>query len=848
MSKFCLQIFIGFVLLFAAPHIAIAQQLKIYGTITDATTGETLPFANVALTPANLGVGVVADEDGKYQLQTDKKGENLVFDYIGYEPQKISLKNVKNGKLNIALKPKATSLQEVVVSAKKVRYTNRNNPAVELIRKAIDNKDNNRIESRATYEYERYEKLQLSLNELNDSVQNNTMFRRFPFLLNYIDTLKNSKKLSLPIFLRENISEHYYRQNPQAKKEYLIASRMANFHDLIEMETISSLLDGTIGQSNIYDNRIMILENEYLSPMSPLAPNFYRYHIIDTVDVSGISCINLAVYPRNDQDFGFRGNLYITNDSSYAVKRAELGFTMNNNVNFVNDFSLIQEYTLIDSTWCITLDEAVIDFSFSKKKSMMIAKRTNTYSKYRFDHRIPEKTFIGGSKIERIPDYDARANEYWLDNRPIPLARSEQGVYDMISDMKNDKWFNRMFHIAGIIFSGYVDAGPIDIGPMATLFSFNDVEGARVRVGGKTNARLNKHLFLEGYAAYGFKDERFKYSVGAMYSFTPRKLHPWESPMNLLTVTYTDDIETPGQAFWFGSADRLLMSFNRGKSQQKIYHKTFNVKYEREFTNGFSFSPSFVRKEQRPAGDWIFENAHGEISEITTTQVGLNLRYAPNERFYQVQRNRFPLNHTNPVISANYFYGIDDFWNSDYSFHRVEIGFDKRTWFSSFGYADTWFKVGKIFGTVPFPLLVIHQANQNYAYQDEAFNMMNYMEFVSDQYASANISYCFNGLIFNRIPLIKKLKWREFITFKALWGNVSDKNLPENNPDLLRFPVNEDGVPTMYSLNSGPYMEASFAIDNIFKFLRIDLVKRLNYLDHPNAPEWGIRFRTRFVF
>ena len=226
----------------------------------------------------------------------------------------------------------------------------------------------------------------------------------------------------------------------------------------------------------------------------------------------------------------------------------------------------------------------------------------------------------------------------------------------------------------------------------------------------------------------------------------------------------------------------------------------------------------------------------------------MNLRYAPNERFYQVQRNRFPLNHTNPVISANYFYGIDDFWNSDYSFHRVEIGFDKRTWFSSFGYADTWFKVGKIFGTVPFPLLVIHQANQNYAYQDEAFNMMNYMEFVSDQYASANISYCFNGLIFNRIPLIKKLKWREFITFKALWGNVSDKNLPENNPDLLRFPVNEDGVPTMYSLNSGPYMEASFAIDNIFKFLRIDLVKRLNYLDHPNAPEWGIRFRTRFVF
>ncbi len=674
------------------------------------------------------------------------------------------------------------------------------------------------------------------------------MFRNFPFLVKYIDTSKISGRLSLPVFLRERISEQYYRKSPRAEKEFIIASKMANFHDFIEQETVSVVMDGMIGKANIYDNQIMVLENEYMSPMSPLAPNFYRFHILDTVAVSNVSCIHLSVYPRNEQDFGFRGDLYITNDSAYALKRAELAFTKNANVNFVNDFSLIQEYSLIDSTWCLTQDEATIDFSFTKNKSLMLGKRTNTYSNYRFDRRIPESTFLGINKVDRIPGYDMRAEQYWEEKRTIPLSHSEQGVYDMIVDMKNDKWFNRVLNLAGIVFSGYMDANKFDIGPMGTLFSFNEVEGGRIRLGGKTNARFNKHLFFEGYGAYGFQDEKFKYQLSTMYSFNERKLHPWEFPMNLLTVSYQNDIETPGQFFMFGSADRLLLSFHRGHAQQMVYHKTFSVKYDREYKTGFSFRPSFTRREEMPAGDLIFENAYGEVKDITTTQFGMIMRFAPNERFYQMQRNRFPLNHTNPVFTVNYSYGSKDFWGSDYGFNRLEVGIDKRSWFSSLGFADMWLKAGKIWGTVPFPLLVIHQANQNYAYQDEAFNMMNYMEFVSDRYASMNLSYCFNGWIFNRIPLIKKLKWREFITFKALWGDVSDRNLPENNPDLLRFPTNADGVPTMYALGDRPYMEASVAIDNVFKFLRIDLIKRINYLGHPDVPEWGVRFRLRFVF
>ncbi|MDR3244803.1 MAG: DUF5686 and carboxypeptidase regulatory-like domain-containing protein [Prevotellaceae bacterium] len=842
------RVLLSVIFILSGGCVASQQFVRLKGRVVDAVTKEALSYVTVSLLPSNNGVGTMTDDEGKYVLDLRTSSESVQFSLVGYETVVYNVSAAKSGILDATLKPSANELDDVVVSAKRARYRNRNNPAVDLIRKAIANKDKNRIESQDTYEYHKYEKLLLSFNELNDSVKTGVLFRNFPFLNNYIDTAKQSGNLSLPIFLRENISEHYFRKSPEAEKEFLVASQMANFHDLIEQETIGVFMDGLVGKSNIYDNRIMVLENEYMSPMSPLAPNFYQFHIIDTVAVSGISCINLSIYPRNAQDFGFRGNIYITNDSVYALKRAELAFTLNTNVNFVNDFSMIQEYSRIDSVWCLTLDEVTIDFSLTKSKSMMLGRRTNVYSDYRFNHRISDNIFMGINAVNKLPGHDMRGAEFWNEQRPVPLLSREQGVYNMITEMKSDKWFNRALNILGIAFSSYIDAGKFDIGPMSTVISFNEIEGTRVRLGGKTNARFNKHLFFQAHAAYGFKDEKLKYLLRSMYSFNERKQHPWEYPMNLITASYESNIETPGQFFLFGSADRLFLSVHRGRSQQMVYHRTLNVKYDKEYLSGFSFQPSITRKEEHPAGELVYANENSVLQGITTTQLGLKLRFAPNERFYQIQGNRFPLNHTNPVFSMNYNYGMADISNNDYKFHRLEVGIDKRTWFSGYGFADMWLKAGKIWGTTPFPLLVIHQANQNYAYQDEAFNMMNYMEFVSDRYALANLSYCFNGWIFNRVPLIKKLKWREFVTFKALWGDLNSKNLPENNPGLLRFPTNQDNIPTMYSLGDRPYLEASVAVDNVFKFLRLDLVRRINYLDHPDIPEWGVRFRLRFVF
>ena len=830
------------------PNILNAQQILIRGVITDASSNEPLPFVNVVLLPTNLAIGTTSDDHGRYTLTFAAKGESISFSFVGYETVTIPLSQIKTNVLDVKMNPVTAQITGVLVSATRTRYRNRDNPAVELIRKVIANKDNNRIEAHDSYQYERYEKITLSLNDLNDSVKNKLLFKQFPFLQNYIDTSKLTGQLSVPVFLRENISEHYYRKQPKAEKEIQTALRMADYNEFIEQDALGVYIDGMVTKSNIYDNQIKILENDYMSPLSPVAPTFYRYHIVDTVNSGGLSCIRLSVYPRNDQDFGLRGFLFITNDDACAVKRAELSFTRNASVNFVNNFSLVQEYSLIDSTWCLTFDEAFIDFGLTGKRNLIAGKRSNSYTNYRFNHIIDKNIFSGGNTFETVENFDERSDNYWNENRHTTLSRSEQGVYDMIDEMKTDRTFRHLLNLSGWIYSGHINVGKFDLGPVESFFSFNDIEGGRVSFGGKTNAWLHPSLFFEGYVAYGLKDKKFKYKVGAMYSFYPKNLHQWEYPMNLLGISYEDNIETPGQFFLWDRADRFFSSFHRGNANKMVYHRTFTINYEYEFLNGFSFKPTFSQRVEHPTGELVYTNNGGDMEKMTITQLGLRLRYAPNERFYRVQRIQYTLNHTNPVFTVNYVHGIKDLLGGDYSFQRLEASVVKRTWLSSYGFADMTLKAGKMWGSAPFRLLIIPQANQDFSYQDDAFNMMNYMEFVNDRYVQGYISYCFNGLLFNRLPLIRKLKWREFVTFKALWGDISANNLPENRPTLFRFPVDDNGVPSMYRLSSAPYMEAGVAIDNIFKIFRIDLVKRINYLDHPDVPEWSVRFKFRFAF
>ncbi|MDR0714401.1 MAG: DUF5686 and carboxypeptidase regulatory-like domain-containing protein [Bacteroidales bacterium] len=818
-----------------------AQTVPVRGTVTDAATGAPLPFATVTVIPAQLAKGAITDNNGFYTVELDARNEGLMFSFTGYRPVTVKTEEISNGKLDVQLMPVIHEIKETVVTGRRVQYRRKGNPALTVIRNAIARKERNRIEKHGTCQNEIYEKLLLSLGELDDSVKSAPLFRQYPFLFNYIDTSEITGTLMLPVFIREKITEHNYRRSPKANKDIVVASRIVNFHHLIENKTISVLVDGLTGKMNIYDNKMTILDNEYVSPLSPLSPFFYHFHILDTVMTDNRQCIKLSVYPANEQDFGFRGQLYITNDSMYAVKRVELSFTEKSGVNFVNKFSFVQDYAMIDSTWCLTLEEAVFDFSLSKNKNMVKGKSTLMYYNYRLDEDIPEETFYGIETTEESVGYDEHEDEYWNARRPAPLSRSEQRIYTLSDEAKNDPKFKYALLLISIAHSGYLETGKFDIGPVGAMFSFSDIEGARFRFGGKTNAKFNPHLFLEGYAAYGFKDKRFKYGGGVLYSVDKRKSHPWEFPKNLFSLSFESDIETPGSYFSLSKAEHFLLSFHRGKARQMVYHTTLIAKWEKEYANGFSFSPSLMHRRETPAGSLSFTGVDGEIPHIAITQAALKLRFAPRERFFQIQQYRTSINHVHPVFTANYYYGMKMLCG-DYNYHRLELSVDKRTWFSSFGFADLSLKTGKIWGSVPFPLLVIHPANQSYDYQSDSYNMMNYLEFVSDQYMQTHIAYNFNGWLLNRVPLVRKMKLREIFTFKILWGKLSDSNEHDAHPELFRF------LSGTYALTYRPYMEAGVGIDRIFKFLRVDLIKRINYLDHPDVPKWGLRFQVHFTF
>ncbi|WP_332369661.1 DUF5686 family protein [Spirosoma telluris] len=368
--------------------------------------------------------------------------------------------------------------------------------------------------------------------------------------------------------------------------------------------------------------------------------------------------------------------------------------------------------------------------------------------------------------------------------------------------------------------------------------------------GGRTTPELSKRYYAETYAAYGFKDQRWKYFLSGTYSINNKTIYQF--PQNYVRASFQRDTKIPGQELQFVQEDNFLLSFKRGVNDKWLYNDTWRIDYVHEFENHFSYNIGFKNWQQSPAGALQFkrvdDNETTPSHTLNTTEFSLETRWAPNEQFYQGKIYRVPIVGRYPVYTLRFTAGIKGLLGSQYSYQNLTGSISKRFLLSQLGYSNVTLQGGYIFGQVPFPLLTIHRANQTYAYQLNSYNLMNFLEFVSDHYASLAIDHSFNGFFFNKIPLFKKLKWREAVSFKALYGGLRSQNDPAQNPSLYEFPTNELGVPTTYTLNKTPYIEASAGVANVFKFFRVDLVKRLNYLDHPNVSQWGIRARATFDF
>lgn len=827
------------------------------GIVKDSITGEPLSYVSVLF--KNSTIGAMTDDNGYFTLQNSNGYTTLLVSSMGYTDKLIQLHpGKKNEGLNVQLRPTSFELNEVVVKPKRERYSRKDNPAVELIKKVIEHKADNRIESKDEYQVETYEKLSLALDNFSPNMDKNNFTRKFKFITNYLDTSEFNGKPILTVSVRETLAEQYYRKKPKAEKTIIKAKRMQGVDKSMDEGGISANLAEIFQGVNIFDNNINILLNRFVSPLSStLAVSYYKYYIMDTLDVGGTKCVDLGFVPVNSESYGFTGRLYVTLDGNYALKKVTLNVPSHINLNFVDKLRIEQTFRQAeDSTWVKDSENTYINFYIINGTQQFYAHNVRSYENYQFEIANRDSVFGLLGETHLAMKAAAQPDSFWVNHRHIPLKEKESALNELLAQMRKVPVFNVIIKTAEILITGFIptksDAkkSKFDFGPMNTTFSSNSLEGFRMRLSGMTTANLSKNWFADGYLAYGISDRKFKYNGRLTYSFTPKDYHAGEFPRNNLSAMHEYDVYTPGQDFLFTSKDNMFVAIKVGTPVTHMqYIRKTQLQYDKDWTNNLSLM-AWARIENNEAAGTLRYNQMNEDGTLTPwssfdkTEVGLQLRYAPGERAYNGRAGRespFNLSKDAPVFKVTHQLGVKAL-GGDFQYNHTEVSAEKRIWLSSFGHIDALVKGGKVWDKVPFPLLILPNTNQSLTIQPEAFNMMNAMEFVADQYVSLSMTYYLKGWILNRVPLIKWLRLREVVSFSGIYGGLSDRNNPTLTPGLFQLP---DGT---MPLGNKPYMEASVGLENILKILRVDYYRRLSYLDNPGIKKGGFRIALRFSF
>ena len=839
--------------------ISVSAQ-NIQGVVTDSLTNEPIPYLSVFY--EGKGVGSITDNDGNYKVETRKGWNKLTFSAVGYVTKVVNIIPGVTKNLNVRMRPDDIMLDEVVVKPKREKYSRKNNPAVELMKKVIAHKKNNKLSENDYYQYNKYQKITMSLNDVTPEMLEKGMYKKMPFLKDQIELCEETNKFILPISVDETASQKIYRKHPKSEKTIIKGMSSTGVNELFATgDMLSTVLKDVFTDVNIYDNDIRLLQYPFISPISSSdAISFYKFYIMDTTFVDKDKCFHLTFVPNNSQDFGFTGHLYVLADSSYTVKKCTMNLPKKSGVNFVDNMDIIQEFEqLPNGEWVLKTDDMIVEMTLMKIMQGFQIRRTTRYSDYAFDE-LPQQLFKRKGAEIKEADAMMRGDDFWNQYRPVPLTQTESSMDMLVKRLEQMPGFKYVIFVLKAFIENFVETGTkehpskVDIGPVNTMISNNYIDGLRLRMSAQTTANLNPHLFFKGYYAYGFKDHRSKYMGEVEYSFNKKEYLPREFPKNSITFSYQYDVMSPTDKFLKTDKDNVFVSFKTSTVDQMSYVRNIALKYENETQFGLKTTVEVKHSTDEPTGGLAYitnDDQKTLVPEIQTMEASLAFRYAPGETFVNTKQRRIPVSFDAPVFTLSHTAGFKGVLGGEYNYNLTEIGLYKRFWFSSWGKIDMFVKGGAQWNKVPFPLLIMPAANLSYILQRETFNLINNMEFLNDRYASLDVSWDLNGKIFNRIPLLKKLKWREAIGFKMLYGHLTDKNNPMKHPgdsELFLFPT-RDGRPTSFVMDpKTPYMECSVGIHNIFKILHIDYVRRLNYLDHPDANKWGVRFMVMMPF
>lgn len=820
------------------------------GQVFDATTKEVISYATVDAPEVNAGTRT--DDEGFFTLRSTKRIKKLRIACVGYKTLYFQTPaDSSTLALKIYIEPAVQELKEVVVKPKK--YRNKNNPAVELIELVVKNRDRNRIENYASFKEEQYEKIMMGVSNLSEKQRNKRMLKSIKFVMDNTDTTRLKGTGVIPAYLMESVQDYYSRSNPKKNKIVVKGVKKVRF-PFLDDDGIERYLRYLYQDVNIYDNYIVLLTDHFMSPIANNAPLFYRYYPADTLEENGIKVVQLQFFPRNKTDMLLQGSLYIALDSTYAVTRMEYGINPNINLNWVRTLEGEQVFQRIPNTrqWALAEETLSLDFGATKRGMGMFGERYVSHQQPQANVTIPDSIFARGYEERTIlTDADKKNESYWQDSRHIALSDSEAATYRNIDSLQRTRIFTNITQILYTVTGGFWKPVPgWEVGRINTVYSFNPVEGDRIRWGGRTNPDFKKWINLEGYGAYGFRDKRFKFGIGANMSLSKRAYNLF--PYNMLRINYQEDLMTPGVIpIGTFAPTSIATSFTRGANDRFFFQKKLVVQYEKEYRNKFSYMAGVERRDLAPLGSLTYTPVDAEqpaLPSVLTVRPYVQLRFAPGEEFYQTQSGWRQRVRFNFIGQVRYYKGLKGVWGGQYDYHELVASAYKFSNVPPIGYNYFYVEAGGIFGKVPYSLLTVHRANQTFGYRFMAYNLMNFMEFVSDRYVAVHMEQSFYGFFTNKIPLVRRLKLREFATLKMIYGQVSDQNQPVSGSGLIQFPRYADGSPLTYTLEAKPYIEASIGLGNIFKILRIDYVRRFTYLDHPLAARHGVRLAAQMQF
>ena len=812
--------------------MAFGQHTIVKGIVTDSVTGEALPSVTIVFKGTNIGT--TTDIDGHFSLSTRTPGKVLEVVYMGYDTQHLKVVPGRTNHFKIRMRESEIALHEVTVKPKREKYRRKENPAVAFVKQVIARRDSNDPRNHDYFCYDQYEKIVIAKNDYKPKPKKDGKTGKFDFLSDFVDTLEVGTTI-LPI----------------SEKTVVKGDKSSGVDEVFSRDGVQQFLNEVFREVDIYQNNIPLFLQRFVSPLSSIGPTFYKYYLLDTLDVGGDRCADLAFVPFASESFGFTGHLYVTLDSTYFVRKAILNVAQDINLNFISRMTIVQNFEREpDGTRVITKDDISVDFKLSEKSKGFYARRLNVYTRQSFEapEDGQEQIFKESAPVITQKEAYSRTEDFWAEVRPQEaVKRNPNSMEKLMAKLRSVPLFAVTEKVVSVLVSGYVptskvpDKNKFEFGPMNSTINGNAIEGARFRVGGATTPQLSKNWFVEGYAAYGTKDNKMKYDALVEYSFNDRKTYRKEFPMHSIRFEYMYDINKLGQQYMYTSKDNVLLAIKRKKDTRATYLRNAELTYSREHYNSISYN-AVIRNFREYATDYAqFDrmDADGTVTPVgkyDMTELELKFRYGKNEKFYQTHDERIPITYDALVFNLEHTMSKQGFLGSSYDYQRTELGVQKRLWFSAFGFVDVIGKAGKVWNKVPYPLLILPNANLTYTIQPEAYTNMNAIEFINDEYISWDVTYYMNGLILNRLPLIKKLKWREVLCFRGLWGHLTNKNNPmKEGNGLYVFPAGS-GV-----MGRAPYMEASVGIENIFKFMRLDYVWRLNYRDNPGIQKRGVR-------